>query len=164
MAFGQESVDLADLRNTLRSSMDVHYLNAIASRAISGKARSFKGQSIENYTAKALQLDGSDFTNSVLNAVTFARTSMAGCSFSGAALQVPPHVFHFPAISVSEHDKLLTTPQRCVIEDLDLSGAKDITRARLSGVTFTRVVFKGAQLQVSGTVLRCCMRFTSPAP
>jgi uncharacterized protein YjbI with pentapeptide repeats len=100
VAFGQESNHLAELRQTLRSSMDVHYLNAIASRAISGKARSFKGQSIENYTAKALLLDGSDFSNSLLNAVTFARSSLAGCSFSGAALQVPPHASHFPAISV----------------------------------------------------------------
>jgi uncharacterized protein YjbI with pentapeptide repeats len=43
-----------------------------------------------------------------------------------------------------------------VIEDLDLSGAKDITRARLSSVTFTRVVFKGAQLQVSLRLHSAC--------
>jgi hypothetical protein len=46
--------------------------------------------------------------------------------------------------------------QRCVIEDLDLSGAKHITSALLSNVTFTRVVFKGAALLVC--LCRCCMR------
>jgi hypothetical protein len=39
---------------------------------------------------------------------------------------------------------------------LDLSGAKHITSALLSNVTFTRVVFKGAALLVC--VCRCCMR------
>ena len=88
VAFGQESAALAELRSTLRSSMDVHYLHAIATRSISGRGRSFKGHSIENYTAKALLLDGSDFSNSVLSNVTFARSSLSECVFSGAALQV----------------------------------------------------------------------------
>jgi hypothetical protein len=35
-----------------------------------------------------------------------------------------------------------------VIEDLDLSGVKQLTGAHLSNVTFTRVVFKGSALQV----------------
>jgi hypothetical protein len=35
-----------------------------------------------------------------------------------------------------------------VIEDLDLSGVKQLTDAHLSNVTFTRVVFKGSKLQV----------------
>ncbi len=69
VAFGEESADLIELRQTLRSSMDVHYLNAIASRAISAKGRSFKGQSIENYT----RLSNVEFTRVV---------------FSGAKLQV----------------------------------------------------------------------------
>jgi hypothetical protein len=38
--------------------------------------------------------------------------------------------------------------QRCIIEDLDLSGVKQLTSAHLSNVTFTRVVFKGASLLV----------------
>jgi hypothetical protein len=88
VAFGAESESLAALRSTLRSSMDEHYLAAIASRAISGRGRSFKAHSIENYTAKALLLDGSDFTNCVLSNVTFARSSLSDCVFSGAALQV----------------------------------------------------------------------------
>ncbi len=106
VAFGEESADLIELRQTLRSSMDVHYLNAIASRAISAKGRSFKGQSIENYTAKALMLDGCDFSNSLLNAVTFARSSMSGCSFGGAALQVlPPCIFPpFSSRTLQAHD------------------------------------------------------------
>jgi uncharacterized protein YjbI with pentapeptide repeats len=69
--------------------MDVHYLSAIASRAISGRGRSFRGQSIENYTARALLLDGCDFSHSLLNNVTFARSSLSDCAFSGATLQVP---------------------------------------------------------------------------
>jgi uncharacterized protein YjbI with pentapeptide repeats len=68
--------------------MDVNYLNAIATRAISGRGRSFRGHSIENYTVKALLLDGCDFTNSVLSNVTFARSSLSDCLFNGAALQV----------------------------------------------------------------------------
>jgi uncharacterized protein YjbI with pentapeptide repeats len=131
VAFGHESDHLAELRQTLRSSMDVHYLHAIATRTISGKGRSFKGHTIENYTAKALLLDGSDFSNSTLSNVTFARASLNDCRFSGAALQ------------------------RCVIEDLDLSNVQSLTGARMSNVTFTRVVFKGAQLQVLHAC--CCL-------
>jgi uncharacterized protein YjbI with pentapeptide repeats len=89
VAFGQESATLANLRNDLRSSLDEHYLYAIAMRSISGKSRSFKGHSIENYTAKALLLDGSDFSDSVLTNVTFSRSSLVDCRFSGASLQVP---------------------------------------------------------------------------
>jgi uncharacterized protein YjbI with pentapeptide repeats len=89
VAFGKEDAALSDLRESLRSSMDVHYLHAIAARSISGKGRCFKGHSIENYNVKAVQLDGCDFSNARLSNVTFARTSLADCSFSGAALQVP---------------------------------------------------------------------------
>ena len=89
VAFGKENEALSDLRQSLRSSMDVHYLHAIAARSISGKARSFKGHSIENYKVKAVQLDGCDFSNARLSNVTFARSSLADCSFSGATLQVP---------------------------------------------------------------------------
>ncbi len=78
------------MRRTLRSSMDVHYLNAIASRSISGRGRSFKGHSIENYAVKALLLDGSDFSGSKLSNVTISRSSLLDCSFSSATLQVPP--------------------------------------------------------------------------
>ena len=36
-----------------------------------------------------------------------------------------------------------------MIEDLDLSGVKELTGAHLSNVTITRVVFKGSTLLVS---------------
>ena len=88
VAFGKENEDLADVRRSLRSSMDTHYLNALATRSISGKSRSFKGHSIENYAVKALLLDGCDFSDSTLTNVTFARSSLSGCLFSGASLQV----------------------------------------------------------------------------
>jgi hypothetical protein len=90
VAFGHENEVLADVRHALRSSMDVHYLNAIASRAISGRGRSFKGHSIENYAVKALLLDGSDFSGSKLSNVTISRSSLSDCSFSSATLKVPP--------------------------------------------------------------------------
>ena len=144
VAFGQESAALAELRSTLRSSMDVHYLHAIATRSISGRGRSFKGHSIENYTAKALLLDGSDFSNSVLSNVTFARSSLSECVFSGAALQVSSAC----RASAAAKSRVLTVLQRCVIEDLDLSGVKDMTSVRMANVTFTRGVFKRAVLQV----------------
>jgi hypothetical protein len=42
----------------------------------------------------------------------------------------------------------VTQMQRCVIEDLDLSTVKDMPKASMASVTFTRVVFKGASLPV----------------
>jgi hypothetical protein len=42
----------------------------------------------------------------------------------------------------------VTQLQRCVIEDLDLSGVNGMANARIDNVTFARVVFKGAALPV----------------
>jgi uncharacterized protein YjbI with pentapeptide repeats len=154
VAFGHESDALADLRSTLRSSLDVHYLNAIATRKISGKGRSFKGHSIENYTAKALLLDGSDFSDCTLSHVTLTRSSLSNCTFSGAVLQVSS-ARYTPATTLLQ---ALIALQRCVIEDLDLSGVKELSSARLANVTFTRVVFKRVALQVSGDCPRSSAR------